>query len=190
MVETNNLIKVLKFFMDNSFLSFTILKVSKELEINYRIAYEEVKKLEKKGLIKIEKVGNSNICSFNPKFSPETLKVENIKKELLLDNKNINLITKRLEEVEYPFFIFLVFGSYASFSKSKNSDIDICLICDNEKIMKKIEVLLRLFSFKIHLLTFTTSEFQSMLDSKKENVGKEILKNRIILKGEQAFYNL
>jgi predicted nucleotidyltransferase len=176
--------------MDNIFLSFTMLGVSKKLLINYRIIFEEIKKLEKKGLIKIEKIGNSNSCTFVPLFTPETFLVELEKCKTLIQDKNVQTIYKRVMEVNSPFSTFLIFGSHANFLASKNSDIDLCVIIDDQLALKKFQSSIELLPFNIHLISFSSEEFISMIKTNENNVGKEIVKNRIILKGEQSFYEM
>ena len=89
-----------------------------------------------------------------------------------------------------PFFVFLVFGSYAKKNQKKGSDIDICLITDDKKINSKIHQIIGLIPLDIHLLDFTVDDFIKMLKTKEDNVGKEIMKNNIILYGIENFYEL
>src|SRR3989344_1800986 len=60
----------------------------------------------------------------------------------------------------------------------------------NEKILKKAEQIIRLIPFDIHLLDFTTEQFIIMLKTTVLNVGKEIVKNNIILYGTENFYEM
>ena len=61
--KMNNQTKILIHLLNNKEIQFTINQISKDLKINYRIAYQETKKLEEENLIKIQKAGNSNLCS-------------------------------------------------------------------------------------------------------------------------------
>ena len=185
-----NVLKILKHFMENRDKEFTMKQVSEELKINYRIAYQEIKTLEGKNLIKIKKIGNSNVCSFNYAFNELSMQAEAIRKEELLKDKNLKVIHKRIMETEYPFYILLVFGSYSSKTRTKNSDIDICLISDNETVKKSISSILEQIPLNIHFIDFTPKEFISMLGIRKPNVGHEILKNNVILKGAEEFYEM
>ena len=69
-------IKILKLLLNNKESRFTIKKISENLKINYRIAYEKALSLEKEGLIKITKTGNSKICEFANKFNDKTFEAE------------------------------------------------------------------------------------------------------------------
>ena len=185
-----NILKILKHFMENKGKEFTIKQVSEKLKINYRIAYQEIKNLEQKKLIEIKKIGNSNACSFNYVFNELSMQAEAIRKEDLLKNKNLKVIYKRIMELKHPLYILLVFGSYSGKTQTKNSDIDLCLISDSKTIKKGISSILEQIPLDIHLVCFTPNEFISMLSIRKPNVGHEILKNNVILKGAEEFYGL
>ena len=51
----NNWIQILKYLIENKEKQFTINHISKALKLNYRIAYTEVKSLEKEELIDVKK---------------------------------------------------------------------------------------------------------------------------------------
>lgn len=185
----NNL-KILKFFADNKNSSYTIKKVSEKLGINYRIAYQEVMALAGESLISIEKIGNSNICSFNYHFSSKIVEVEQVRKQELFQNKNIRLVFNRLVDAKSPFFILVLFGSYAGRTQTKNSDMDFCLIADSRQIEKRMRSIITITPVDIHLQVFTPKEFRSMIEKKADNIGNEILKNNVILYGIESFYKL
>jgi predicted nucleotidyltransferase len=182
--------KILRFLMDNKQEAFSINSVSRRLKINYRIAFEDMKKLEADGLILIKKLGNSNQCQFSNHFNEETLKIEEEKKAELLKDKNLKVLYKRISEIKNPFFVCLIFGSYARGEQTKQSDVDLCIITDNQEVKERVGKTLRTLPLEIHLLGFTTDEFISMLKTNEQNVGKEIITSYIILKGTESFYEL
>ncbi|MBS3107333.1 nucleotidyltransferase domain-containing protein [Candidatus Woesearchaeota archaeon] len=184
-----NQLKILKFLIENS-QSFSILEISKRLKLNYKIAFEDIMKLKDEGLININKLGNSNQCRFSNKFNEKVLKTEIVRKENLLKNKSIYALYKWITEIENPFLICLIFGSYSRGAQSKHSDIDVCLISDDEKTIKEFEQIASIMHSSVHLSDFSTKDFLSMLKTIEPNVGKEILKNRVILKGIENFYEL
>lgn len=186
----NNNLKVLKLFVDNKDKTFTIQKAAEALKINYRIVYEEIIKLEQEGLIKITKQGNSKVCEFNYKYHSKIVEIEEIRKQELFKNKDIKLIYKRLKEVKTPFYCLVLFGSYASKTNKKSSDIDLCLIADDENIKKEVQSILSITPLNVHLQEFSSEHFLLMLKSKEFNVGNEIIKNNILLYGIEAFYGM
>ena len=186
----NNNLKVLNLFANNKDKEFTIRKVSEFLKINYRIVYEEIMKLEKEGLIKIVKHGNSKVCSFNYKYHSKIVEIEEIRKRELFKNNDIKLIYKRLKEVKSPFYCLVLFGSYANKTNKKGADIDLCLIIDDQKVNNEMQSILSITPINIHLQGFSSKHFLAMLKSKEFNVGNEIVKNNIILYGIEAFYEM
>lgn len=72
--------------------------------------------------------------------------------------------------------IIIVFGSYAKFSAKKESDIDIYIETNNDKIIEQA----KLISSKINI---KTGKF-----NKDSLLVKEIIKNHVILKGVEEYY--
>ena len=186
----NNNLTVLKLFVENKDKSFTIKKTAETLHLNYRIAYEEIMKLAKDELIKITKYGNAKVCVFNYKYNSKIIELEEIRKKELFKNKDLKLIYTRITEIQNPFYCLILFGSYANKTNKKGSDIDLCLITDNEVINKQVHSLIEITPLNIHLQEFTTAQFLSMLKSKEFNVGNEIIKNNLILHGLENLYGM
>ena len=110
-------------------------------------------------------------------------------------------LIKRLEEDTYlrtlfeklsPYFrdnTFIIFGS-ASERLQKGSDIDLCLIAEDEIVKREIKSILKITPINVDLQEFSSQEFLQMLKSKENNVGNEIVKNNVILYGLEQFYKL
>lgn len=186
----NNNLKVLKLFVDNKDKSFTIKKVAEALKMNYKIVYEEITKIEQDNLIKITRHGNAKVCIFNYKYHSKIVEIEEIRKQELFKNKDVKLIYSRIKEIKSPFYCLILFGSYTNKTRQKGSDIDLCLITDNEKINKEVQSILSITSINVHLQDFISEHFLAMLKSKEFNVGNEIVKNNIILHGIESFYEM
>ncbi|HLC65134.1 MAG TPA: nucleotidyltransferase domain-containing protein [Candidatus Nanoarchaeia archaeon] len=186
----NNNLKVLKLFVENKDKTFTIKKAAEALKINYKIAYEEVMKLENEELLKITVQGNAKVCAFNYKYHPKLVEIEEIRKQELFKNKDINLIYKRIKEIKSPFYCLVLFGSYANKTNRKGSDMDLCLIADDEKAKKEVQAMLGITPINVHLQDFSSEHFLLMLKSKEFNIGNEIIKNNVILHGIEAFYEM
>ena len=121
----------------------------------------------------------------------EIYAVENKRTEMFLSkNPGLNVVKKYIEEMNYPFFVVLVFGSYAKNTKVEGSDIDICVISDNKARLNELHEKLNLLSLKLEIHEFTTKEFISMIEKKQDNVGHEIVKSNILLYGVENYYNL
>ena len=182
-------IKILKLLLSNKEEVFTIKKIAERTAINYKIAYEKIKSLEKEGLIKITKTGNTKVCKFTNEFNDMVFKAEyERRQDLFRKNKDFKVLYKRLFELNFP-FIVLLFGSHAKGKATKHSDIDLLIVCE-EKREHQIQEILDLFPLKIHP-TFTKFEdFMKMLKTKEFSVVLEAVKNNIILVGIEDYYRL
>ncbi len=189
-ITMKNYHKLIRYLLDNYHECYSINSIAKKLKLNYRIAFEEINKLANEKIIIIKRMGNSNQCTFNYYFNEKVLEVEQKKREELLKNKDIKVLYSLISDIKNPFYICLIFGSYAQGKQTKNSDIDVCIISDNKEINAEIEQITKTLPLKIHLLDFTCKEFISMLKTTELNVGKEIVKNRVLLKGAENFYEL
>ncbi len=91
-----------------------------------------------------------------------------------------------------PFFVLLVFGSYAEKKQTEKSDLDIAVIVDLEEIKIKpyIEKVIRKEIINIDYHIIPKDEFKQMLLRKEENLGKEIFKKHILIWGNNQYYEL
>ncbi len=182
----NSSIEILKLLLERKEERFTINRIAENLKINYRIAYEQVMKLEKEGLLKITKAGNSKICEFTNKFDNKVFESEYSRRKELFKNKDLLIIHNRLAELKFP-FIALLFGSYAKKTSKKHSDIDILTIGGNEK---EIQVTISLLPNEIHLTAISYENFIQMAKSKEFTVVSEAIKDNIILIGIEEYYRM
>ncbi len=181
--ETENILKIL---IENQEEKFSIRKLSILRKINYKSAYNAIMKLEKQGIVRLEKFGNAINCSFNKKFNPLVFKVECERRNNLLKNKNFKLLYLRLNELKFP-VVILLFGSFIKKRQDKHSDIDLIAISEKQK---EIEQAISLIPLKIHLTNISSKEFLDMSQSKEFNVVSEAIKKNIILIGIEDYYRL
>ena len=123
--------KILKFLLSNNKEEFTIRSISKKIDVDYKSVYLAIKDLD---VIISRKAGQTVLCKINQKcYDINIIMAEFIRKEELLSNKDIYVLYKRMkEDIKGPFFVLLLFGSYASGKTRKGSDIDLMLITDDE----------------------------------------------------------
>ena len=126
----NEIEEILKILIENQEENFSIRKLSKVRKINYKSAYNAIIKLEKEGIIKLEKFGNAINCSFNKKFNPLVFKVEYKRRENLLKNKDFEILYSKLNKLKFP-FIALLFGSIVK-KYDRHSDIDLLVLSEKE----------------------------------------------------------
>jgi len=186
-----NELKILELFRKELFLKISIRKVMSKIgSKSYQRVYEAVNDLVKKNILALEKIGNTNLISLN-------LSRESILLLSFLDEKEGNKApnySKILDIKEISDYLILITGSYASGSFNKKSDMDLVIIVPDKEdvvfIQKLVDNKTMLFVPPIHLYIFRKKDFVEMLTDKKENYGKEIVKNKIILKNGQMFYEL
>lgn len=172
--------------------AMTIRELSKKIKADYRITYTAVQRLVEKGVVNIQVVGGSSLCSLNKKYYGfEIYNAEDERKKRLFKNRNINQLFKELNrKIDSSFFILLVFGSYAKGKQGKNSDIDLMFISNEKGFEEKVDGVLSLLPLETHALVFSEKEFRRMLESKDFNVVKEAIGNYVLLYGIESFYRL
>jgi len=190
-ITTKNELKVINLFRKNIFLNASIREIMKKVGSNsYQRVYEAIESLVKKNILSLEKKSSLNLISL--KISRET-----ILNLAFLEEKEGNKIpnySKIIEIKEITDYLILVTGSYAKGNYNKKSDLDLVIIAPNKEnivaIQKLVENITMLFVPEVHLYVITKKDFIEMLKSKNENYGKEIVKNKIILKNGQIYYEL
>lgn len=168
----------------------SILHLSGSVVIDYKNTYNIVNELQTT-IISKEKIGNTNLVRLNLVPNQEIYSVENKRmEEFLFKYPKLNIVKKYIEELDYPFMIAVIFGSYVKNTKTESSDIDICIISDNSEKTKELLEKLNLLSLKLEIHEFTAKEFISMIEKSQKNLGHEIVKSNIILYGIENYYNL
>jgi predicted nucleotidyltransferase len=180
----NELIQILKYLISNNDESFTIRELSLVRKINYKSAYEVVKKLQKDGCINIVNKGNSSLCQFNKNFTDLVYLAEKERLQDILNDSNIKIIYRELQKVKTQ-SIVLLFGSYAKKTNSKSSDIDLLIVSNNAKL---IEEKISWIPKKIDITSINYNEFDTMLKSKEFTVVSEVVKNNVILQSIEDYY--
>ncbi|PIN79959.1 hypothetical protein COV11_04945 [Candidatus Woesearchaeota archaeon CG10_big_fil_rev_8_21_14_0_10_30_7] len=182
----NEFLELLTILIENKEDFFSIKKLSEIRKINYKSAYEALKKLEKEGIIDLKKIGNTISCSFNNKFNTTVFIAEHERRAKLLKKSDFRIIFNRLNELKFP-FIVLLFGSQVKNKQTKHSDFDLLIISHDEEEIKRVFLTLPL---KTHLTYLTPKEFVSMTKSKEFSVVSEVMKKNIILIGIEDYYRL
>lgn len=190
-MENKHNIKIVQFLLSNKKKEFTIRTIAKETSVEYKAAYNGIKELIKEGIVNAKKAGQSTLCSLNTKaFNHRIFQAEEERKEALLKNKDMVAIKSYFKDMKSPFFIILIFGSYAKRTERKKSDIDLLLITDIEAVNKEIHEKIKLIPLDVHLTAFSSKEFLSMLKTTEFNVGKEAFYNNIVFHGIEDYYRL
>lgn len=188
---SKNELKILNLFRKNIFLKSSIREIASKVKSkSYQRIHEAIEKLAEKNILVSEKIGNTCLISLN-------LSRESIITLSFLDETESNKLpnySNILNIKEISNYLVLVTGSYASGKFNKNSDMDLVIITPDKEdvvsIQKLVENKTMLFTPRVHLYVFKNKDFLEMLSEKNENYGKEIVKNNLILKNAQKFYEL
>ena len=186
--EHSEKIEILKVLIENKEEDYSIRKIALLRRVNYKSAYNALKALENQGIAELKSVGNTTLCSFNNNFNDVVFKAEYSRRENLFRKREFLVMHDSLTKLEFP-FVILLFGSHVKGTATKQSDIDLLLICDEEHF-KKVQDAINIFPKEIHLTPITYASFIRMAKSKEFSVVSEALKKNIILIGIEEYYRL
>jgi len=167
-----------------------IKQVSKKKSGSY--VYSILKKFVKNNVLNQEPVGNNILYSLNINSS-KTQSYAGFLVEYITNKKSFENIEKISKKIPTSFYIIIITGSYAKNMQTKNSDLDLVIICDEieiKKIYAELKLECELSIPKIHLYVFKKSEFLEMLKNKEANYGKEIARNNLIYSGGEIYYRI
>lgn len=205
-MRQETLLKIVGLMRNGLDKGLTILEISKKLKIGYRPAYNHIGEMEKEGIIKVSKVGNSKQCLLN--F--ENVKTKHLlqetdilrKEELYKKNPKLkavieSLISRLTEKFVSEILSIILFGSYTKGKANKHSDIDLIFIVNdlkNKNLRESIERESASYQYshniKISPLITNIEELKKMLNAKELNVGKEIREYGISLYGHELFWRI
>ena len=181
--------KIIRVLLEKQEEEFNIAKVSRYSRIDYKNTYGIITELERKDLITIKPFGRTKRVILNKKVHPLIFEAEyNRRQDLFRKNKDFLILYKKLSELNFP-FIVLLFGSYAKGKATKHSDIDLLIVCEENR-EQQIQDVLDLFPLKIHPTFIRFEDFMLMLRTKEFNVVSEAVKNNIPLIGIEDYYRL
>lgn len=171
-----------------------ILKLSKEVRMDYKNVHSIIKRLEKESLVALESFGQSSRVKLLQKPHPLLFEAEYNRRKVILKDKNLSIVLSDFKRaLKSKFYILLLFGSYAKKKQTKTSDIDLLFIVPNGKeelFEKETAPIAKSLPLPIHHLVFSEKQFLGMIAAKEPNVGQEALKNNIVLYGFEAYYEL
>lgn len=185
---------VIKYLIENTGKEISILGMAKALKMDYKNMFSIVKRLEKEKLISLKKFGVSNRIELSRTVHPLIFEAEYMRRKEALRNKNIFVMLDNIKkDIGSTLYILLLFGSYAKKTQKEKSDIDIMFIVlggAEDKIERRIHQIVKLMPLPIHSMVFSESQFLEMITAKEFNVGKEALKNNVILHGIENYYEM
>ena len=185
---------VIRFLLGHKQEELNIFKISRGLKMDYKNVHAIIKRLEKASLVKIETFGQSNRVKLNAVVHPLVFEAEFERRKDILRNKDIAVMLSSLKRaIKSKLYVLLLFGSYAKGTQTKSSDIDVMVICPDERedaFEKDISGTARSLPLPLHPLVFSESQFLEMAHAKEPNVGQEALKNNVVLYGIEQYYGM
>ncbi|MEK6864163.1 MAG: nucleotidyltransferase domain-containing protein [Nanoarchaeota archaeon] len=194
---TKQQIKIFGAFRENIFERMDFKRI-KELagQASNNVVQIALKEFKEQGLVSAEKAGKSIFYSVDL-TSNKALSFLALSNEFSLLKTLPFSVLKTIQQgiLEYtPFFILLVFGSYAKGKQTNKSDLDVAVIVESDTARKEIipslETVKRRELLEIDYHVFTTAEFIEMLTVDYENVGKQIYRGNKIIFGAMQYYSM
>lgn len=188
---------IMRLFSTNPHQRYSIRSISKAIGKQYAPVHIAVQRLIKKGALKKQRIGHTDYCSIDLDGDSsifcfaEALRA----KQFISKNKDIGLIIEEvLEKLKAQFYVLVLFGSYAKGKQTKNSDIDLLLIADNNSRAEELERTLagisRLSIVPMHIISMNYQDFIDMAKTKETNAVNQAIGNHIILSGYEEYYRM
>lgn len=196
--------KVLKLFYDDVYAEFTINELATKTNISYSYVYRQVEELKEKGILVVNQRTNRKYCKpnySNPEVKTSFVKISNqIADDFLKERDEIFFIVEKLLSVlprktDFNLLSVVLFGSLTKGTDYKKSDIDLFILVPSKNkyddiIDTECAALSRSFGIEINPIVSEPTNLLTMLKDKENNVGKEVLKNKIILFGAEKLWEL
>ncbi len=196
--------RILKLYYNDLSARFTIHELAKRTGTSYSYVHGQIESLKKEKIIIVDQQSTRKYCSpnyDNPEMKSLFVHISRqITDEFFKKREKIFLITERLlsalpKKTGYNLFSIVLFGSLAKGTDSKTSDMDLFFIVPSkrkydEPIEMECVALSRNFGIEINPIISEPKSFLDMLGERDMNVGKELLKNKIILFGAEKFWEL
>lgn len=184
----DNKLKILNYLGKHIGERFTMHSLSKLVGIPYASFYRTIQHMN--DVLGVEAVGRSRVISLNTKNplirSHLAISSDEERKEFLQKQPVIYKIATELNTGD----VVILFGSYAKGKETEKSDIDFLIINKDGARSLSFSKYELLFKRKINPIFITRKEFRKMLQDDEENVGKQALKDHVILNNPERFWKL
>jgi len=170
-----------------------IQEISKKKSKGY--IYKELKRLSDNKMIKPERIGKRTVVYHTVLSSASAQHYWGFLHENTswsTEKFPFQIIENLRSHMPTPFFSIIVTGSYAKGKQTKESDLDVVILSDYDpkSIFAELKYEADTSIPKVHLYVFTSKEFLEMLNSKRENYGKEVARNNLIFFGGASYYSI
>ena len=181
---TENTLRVLALFTKGFNKSYYIREIEKLLHISPRTAQLILDDLEYKNVLESSIRGKIKLFKLKNNFDSRNYLILTEKYKNMCFYQNNILLKEILEKLSYLIKgAGLVFGSYASLTQKKGSDLDIFVIGKYNK--KKVENLSKIYAIDINIKHCSLSIFEK--NAFKDPLLVEVLKNHVVFVGAELF---
>jgi len=153
--------------------------IAKTLGESHSTILRKLNKLAEENILDYKLEGRNKVFFFRKNLQARTyiLNAERYKQiKLLKKYPEMAVIAEEILKKCEDQRLIIIFGSYAKFSAKKDSDIDVFVETKDKKVKESIESLHSKINVKIGDFNISSP------------LVKEIIKNHVILKGEEEFY--
>ena len=200
----NHVAEIMRVFYCDPTSVYTINEVSKMLSKPYGTTYNYVQSMIKDGILGSTVKGKSTLCSLSleSQKAVELLSGLSIsdkeafaRKQSVLSKALNELAAKTKEKSSHNIFALVLFGSTAKGTARKTSDIDLFFLSPSkdkydEMIENECNVLRMSYGREVNPIVAEPKMYINMLREKEENVGKQLLRDKIIFFGANKFWEL
>jgi predicted nucleotidyltransferase len=158
-------------------------KLANKLNMNQKTVSNILNNLEKQHILKFIQEGKNKYYYLNKSnpFAKEIIKLIETNKKIMFFREYNKLNELFLEIEKRGSGLIIVFGSYAKFSSTKSSDLDLFVIGK----INELKDLENLYNVKINLINSSKKKFEL-----NDLFIREIINNHIILKGVEEYLEL
>lgn len=199
MEQANEIINI---FYDNPTKVSSINEISKLLSSPYGTTYNYVRSFIKEKVLSSYVKGKANLCSLNYESQKaiELLSIISISKKNAFSKKDVILsraldeLTNRVrEKTNHNVFAIILFGSIVTGLAKEKSDVDLFFICSSkdkydEVIENECNALRMSYGRDVSPIIAEPIMYINMIREKGENIGKQLLKNKIIFYGASKYW--
>jgi len=168
-------IAILQYFMEDPTGSFHIREIARLARLNHMTVRSSLNSLVQEGFLLKKKAKLYPAYMANP-----DKKFKNLKRYCNLERLRESKLIEDLEE-QYDYPVIILFGSYASATNTKESDVDLLVITNIQK-KQDLQKYEKALGRKISLSLVTEKEFNRMKTKNKELVNN--LCNGEVLSGK------
>ncbi|MFH0987100.1 MAG: nucleotidyltransferase domain-containing protein [Candidatus Micrarchaeota archaeon] len=150
--------KVARFLLRSKKEEQTSSEIARAVSLSVPQSIKSLRALEEDGVVTYRTIGKAMVWKLNS----DSFMLKKLKSVF---QDPIDIIKKKLKALKKHCYKVIIFGSVARKEETKKSDLDLCLVADNQKYKKELDELryeiLKEFGIVVSVVTFKKSEFES-----------------------------